>query len=83
MNLGGIAMAHQITVNDQDFAAIVAEAEKNGTQVEDELHEMIRLYLFPQTPLPMTLREFAEKQYREGKLTHLPTGGGVHATRDA
>ncbi len=67
-------MAYQFTLNDQEYAALAAEAEKNGTEPEQLLHETIqRLYISPQSPPPTTLREFAEMLYRKRQLTHLPT----------
>lgn len=67
-------MAYQITLNDQEYATLAAEAAKNGIQPEQLLHDMIqRLQTFSQNNSPVTLREFAEMQYREGKLSHIPT----------
>lgn len=67
-------MAYQITLNDQEYATLAAEAAKNGMYPEQLLHDMIqRLQTPTQSKPPVTLREFAEMQYREGKLTHLPT----------
>lgn len=67
-------MVYQITLSDQEYATLAAEAAKNGTQPEQLLHDMIqRLQAPSQSKSPVTLREFAEMQYREGKLTHLPT----------
>jgi hypothetical protein len=63
-------MAQYIAVNDQDFAVLLAKSKEEGTELEQLLHEMIqRMHLSLPTPPPMTtLREFAEKQHREGKL---------------
>src|ERR1700716_1242644 len=67
-------MAYQITLSDQEYATLAAEAAKNGTQPEQLLHDMIqRLQTATQSKLPVTLREFAEMQYREGKISHIPT----------
>jgi hypothetical protein len=67
-------MAYQITLNDQEYATLAAEAAKNGVHPEQLLHNMIQhLQTSSQNTPPVTLREFAEMQYREGKLTHLPT----------
>src|SRR6266849_2821769 len=67
-------MAYQITLGDQEYATLAAAAAKNGMQPEQLLHDMIqRLQTSPQNKSPVTLHEFAEMQYREGKLTHLPT----------
>ena len=50
------------------------EAAKNGIHPEQLLHDMIqRLQTSSQNNSPVTLREFAEMQYREGKISHIPT----------
>jgi hypothetical protein len=67
-------MAYQITLNDQEYATLAAEAAKIGIHPEQFLHDMIqRLQTPTQSDTPVTLREFAEKLYREGKLSHIPT----------
>ncbi len=67
-------MAYQITLNDQEYATLASVAAKNGIQPEQLLHDMIqRLQTPTQSKSPVTLREFAEMQYREGKITHIPT----------
>lgn len=67
-------MAHQITLNDQEYAALVAAAAKSGTDPEQLLREMIRrLPTTSQRKRPLTAQEIVEKQYREGKISHIPT----------
>ncbi len=67
-------MTYQITLNDQEYAALAAAAAKSGTDPEQLLHEMIqRLQTSSQRKRPLTPREVVEKQYREGKISHIPT----------
>lgn len=67
-------MAYQITLSDQEYAALAAEAAKSGIHPEQLLHDMIQHLQTPtQSPPPVTLREFAEMQYRAGKISHIPT----------
>ena len=73
-------MAHQMTVtlSDQEYNALKAEAAKNGQQLESLLHELMIRQLQLSSPSeiiqqPLTGREFMEQQYHEGKLLNLPT----------
>lgn len=67
-------MAYQIILSEQEYATLVAEATKNGTQPEKILHDMIqRLQTTSQRERSLTLHELVEKQYREGKISHIPT----------
>ena len=70
-------MTYQMTVTltDQEYAALAAEAARNGTQSEMLLHEIMTQRLQPFLPAsrPLTEREFMEKLYREGDLLNLPT----------
>lgn len=71
-------MAHQITLNDQEYAALVAAAAKSGTEPEQLLREMIRrLPTSSQRKRPLTAQEIVEKQYHEGKISHIPTRQGL------
>jgi hypothetical protein len=68
-------MAYQLTITltDQEYAALAAEAAKNGTQPEALLHAMVqRLESLSSAKRPMTGREFEEKLYREGLIENLP-----------
>lgn len=66
-------MAYQITLSDQEYTALAAEAAKIGLHPEQLLHDMIqRLQTPTQSPPSVTLREFAEMQYRAGKISHIP-----------
>ena len=69
-------MAYQmtITLTDQEYAALAAEAAKNGKPPETFLHDMVqRLRPSPEVKRPMTEDEFMEQQYREGKILNIPT----------
>ena len=67
-------MPYQITLSDQDYTALVAAAAKSGTDPEQFLHDMIqRLQPPSQRKRALTAREIAEKQYHEGKISHIPT----------
>ena len=73
-------MAHQMTVtlSDQEYDALRAEAARNGQPPEAFLYEMtvrqLQSSLTEETmKRPLTGREFMEQQYHEGKLLNLPT----------
>ena len=70
-------MAYQMTVTltDQEYAALAAEAEKSGKQAEALLHEILMQRLQPSLAAkgPLTTREFEEKLYREGLIENIPT----------
>lgn len=67
-------MTHQIILNDQEYAALAAAAANSGTDPEQLLREMIRhLPTSSQRKRPLTAQEIVEKQYREGKISHIPT----------
>ena len=69
-------MAFEMTIKltDHEYAALAAEAARNGKQPEMLLHEMIqRLQPSSQVKRPMTDQEFMEKLYREGKILNIPT----------
>jgi len=69
-------MAHQVTLtlSDQEYEALSAEATKQGKQPEEFLWEIVvdSLESSPRVKRPMTGREFMEKLYREGELLNLP-----------
>jgi hypothetical protein len=74
LSRGGISMTYQITLNDQEYAALPAAAAKSGTDPEQLLREMIqRLLTSSQRKRPLTAQEIVEKQYHEGKISHIPT----------
>jgi len=67
-------MAYQITLSDQEYAALAAAAAKSGTDPERLLHDMIQsLQPSFQRKRPFTAREVAQRQYHEGKISHVPT----------
>jgi hypothetical protein len=69
-------MAYQMTVTltDQEYAALTAEANKRGTRPEEVLHEIMAQHLPSTTPSKhlLTGREFMELLYREGEIENLP-----------
>jgi hypothetical protein len=69
-------MAYQMTVTltDQEYQVLAAEAARRGEQPETLLRDLIQ-HLQSSSPerRSMTGREFAEKLYREGKLANLAT----------
>ncbi len=69
-------MAYQMTVtlSDQEYQVLAAEATKRGEPPETLLRDLIQ-HLQPASAAkrPMTGRELAEKLYREGKLLNLAT----------
>ena len=69
-------MAYEMTIKltDQEYAALAAEAARNGKQPEMLLHDMIQdLQPSSQIKRPLTDQEFMEKLYREGKIHNIPT----------
>jgi hypothetical protein len=67
-------MTYQITLNDQEYAALAAAAAISGTDPEHLLREMIQLLqTSPPRNHPLTGHEVVEKQYRERKISHIPT----------
>jgi hypothetical protein len=60
-------------LSDQEYAALAAAAARSGTEPEQLLHEMIqRLQPSTQKNGPLTAHELAQKQYEEGKISHIP-----------
>ncbi len=69
-------MSYQMTVTltDQEYQMLVAEATRRGEPPETLLRDLIRqLESASSERRPMTGRELAEKLYREGKLASLAT----------
>ena len=69
-------MAYQMTVTltDQEYQVLVAEAARRGEPPETLLRDLIQqLQPASAAKRPMTGRELAEKLYREGKLASLAT----------
>ena len=69
-------MAYQMTVtlSDQEYQVLAAEAARRGEPPETLLHDLIQqLQPASAEKRPMTGRELAEKLYREGKLASLAT----------
>src|SRR5947209_2735841 len=69
-----MSMTYQITLSDQEYAAVAAAAAKSGTEPEQLLHDMIqRLQTSSQRKRALTAHKVAERQYHEGKISHVPT----------
>ena len=67
-------MAYQITLSEQDYAALAAAAVRSGTVPEQLLHDLIQnLQSSSPGKRPLTAREVAERQYHAGKISHVPT----------
>ena len=67
-------MTYQISLSEQDFTTLAAAAVRSGTEPEQLLHDLIQsLQLSSQRKYPLTARELAERQYHEGKISHVPT----------
>ena len=69
-------MAYQMTVTltDQEYQVLAAEAPRRGEPPDTLLHELIQhLQAASAENRPMTGRELAEKLYRERKLASLAT----------
>jgi len=67
-------VAYQITLSDQEYAALAAISAKTGTDPERLLHEMIQcLQTSSQRKHPLTAHELAQNQFHEGKISHIPT----------
>lgn len=64
-------MAYQITLSDQEYATLVSAAAKSGTEPEQFLHDIIQR-LQP-SKHSLTAHQVTERQYREGKISHIPT----------
>ncbi len=68
-------MAHQINLNDEEYAILVTEAAKSGLDPEQFLHKIIyKMQPSTQWKRPSIAQELAEKQHREGKIARIPTG---------
>src|SRR6266699_84962 len=84
-------MAHRmiITLTDQEYAILAAEAAKKGEQPETLLREIMlqRLQIRPHAKHPITEQEFEEKLYSEGKILNIPTrqlsSNGTFLSKDA
>ena len=74
-----------ITLTDQEYALLAAEAAKKGEQPETLLHEIMLQRLQPRSQVkhPMTEQEFEEKLYSEGKILNIPTRRPLTAKEQA
>jgi hypothetical protein len=68
-------MIHQISLNDEEYAILAAEAARNGLDPEQFLHKMIyKMQPSTQRKRPLTLDELEEQQRREGEISYSPIG---------
>src|SRR5258706_5353494 len=77
---GGSSVAYElsVTLTDEEYAELAAEAARSGKPVEELVHDIVAHRVKsnppPSTPsYPMTSRTVMEQQYREGKVLGLPT----------
>jgi len=73
-----VAYELSVTLTDEEYAELAAEAARSGKPVEELVHDIVAHRVKsnppPSTPSnPMTSRTFMEQQYREGKVLGLPT----------
>src|SRR5579883_611559 len=70
-------MSHQmmITLTDQEYAALQAEAERSGQPLEALVHAALAPLMRDEAPTtaPMTEREFAEYLFRKGVTMNVAT----------
>lgn len=83
-------MSQQIIVNlsDDEYAELVAEAQQQGIPLQTYVQAKLKPNAIHQSPTqppaqPLTEREFLAKLYREGKITHIPTGVQDTPTQEA
>ena len=67
-----------VTLTDEEYAGLAAEAARSGKPVEELVHDILAQHIHRASPLstpsyPMTNCTFMEQQYREGKVLGLPT----------
>jgi len=66
-------MAHLISLNDEAYAILAAEAARIELDPEQLLRKMIYEMQSPdRRKRPLTLDELEERQYLEGKISHIP-----------
>jgi hypothetical protein len=71
-------MAYDMTIRltDQEYAALSAEAARQGKQPEALLHDVVQQRFQPASQAnrrPLSADEFEEKLYREGLIEHMAT----------
>lgn len=68
-------MAHQISLSDEEYEILAAEAARSGLDPEQLLHKTIyKMQPSTQRKRPSIAQELAERQYLEGKIARIPTG---------
>jgi hypothetical protein len=67
-------MTHQINLSDEEYEILAAQAARSGLDPEQLLHKTIyKMQPIAQRKRPLTLDELEERQYLEGKISHIPT----------
>jgi len=66
-------MVYQISLNDEEYVILAVEAARSGLDPEQLLHKIIyKMQPATQRKRPLTLDELEERQYLEGKISHIP-----------
>ena len=68
-------MSYQISLSDEEYEILAVEAARSGLDPEQLLHKII-YKMQPSAPRKRSpfAQELMERQYLEGKISHLPTG---------
>lgn len=70
-------MAHEmiITLSDEEYAELAAQAARNGKPVESLARDLLSRSLNTSAPAshPKSPRQFTRLQYQDGKILNLPT----------
>ena len=76
-------MAHQMTIelNDDEYAELIAQAERSGRPIESVAHDLLtqRLGGTAAASPSISSSQFTRQQYREGKILNLPTRASLTA----
>jgi hypothetical protein len=68
-----VAYQMTVTLTEEEYEALAAEAAKSGKEPAALLHDLIRDLQSARIKRPMTGQELAEQLYHEGKLANLAT----------
>ena len=80
-------MAHQmtITLTDEEYDELVAQAAQNGKPVESLARDLLSYSLSASTLVPQSVSasQFTQQQYQDGKIVNLPTRAPLTAEKAA
>jgi plasmid stability protein len=80
-------MAHEmiITLTDDDYAELAAQAAQSGKPVESLARDLLSHSLSASTlaPQPLSTSQFTQRQYQDGKILNLPTHAPLTAQKAA